>query len=70
MQHILPKIKTSSLSIKIELPWKKTLKSSLCETDITVSWPNFISSEAFGTRSKDICLLDDSALHLDHKYLQ
>ena len=69
MQNILPKIKSYSLFIKIGLPRKRTLKSSLCVTDFTVSSTNFIRSEPFDTRNGNISLPDHSALHLDHRYL-
>ena len=69
MQNILPKIKTYSLSIEIELPEKRTFKSSLCVTGFTVSSPNSILSEPFDTQNEDVTLPDHSALHLDHKYL-
>ena len=70
IQHILPKIKTYLLSIKIRLTEKGTFKSFLCATDITVSLPNFICSEPFDTQNEDVSLLDHSDLHLDHKYMQ
>ena len=69
MPNILPKIKTYSLFIKIELPGKRTLKSSLCVPDSTVTSSNFIRSEPFDTQNEDISLVDHSVLHLDYKYL-
>ena len=57
MQNILPKIKTSSLSIKVGLPGKRTFKSSLSVTDFIVPRPNFIGSEPFDTQNGDISLL-------------
>ena len=69
LQNILPKIKTYSLSIKIELPGKRTFMSSLCVTDFIVSSPSLIRSEPFYTQNEDISLPDHSASHLDHRYL-
>ena len=69
MQNTFPKIKTNSLSIKIELPGKRNSKPSLCVNDFTASPSNFISSEPLDTQNEDISLPDHSASHLDHKYL-
>ena len=69
IQHVLPKIKNYSLSIKIGLPRKKTFKLYFCVPDITVSLPNFICSEPFYTENEVINLLDHNDIHLDHKYV-
>ena len=69
MQNILPKIKTYSLSIKIGLSGKRTYKSCLCATDFTLSSPNYIRSEPFGSQNDDISLPQRRALHLGYKYL-
>ena len=42
MQNILPKIKTYSLFIKIALPGRRSFKSSLYVSDLSVLLPNFI----------------------------
>ena len=66
IQLILPKIKTCFLSIKIGLPRKTFFKPTLYVTDFTSF--NVIGSEPFNACNEDISLLNDSALHWDHKY--